>query len=132
MTGVKCTDNRRRGRRRRLSKRERRRRALIRLMRRILAILFLIVIALIAFKFFGNGTHKAADFEEKTYNKAYHKEELFASSLCVLNLTDNKELSGLSTLKDFTQRLHKTKCCGIFIRQFHIQSKQSNNKQRQH
>lgn len=98
---MKCTDNRRRGRRRRLNKRERRRRALIRLMRRILAILFLIVIALIAFKFFGKGAHKAADFEEKTYNKDYHKEELYASSLCVLNLTDNKELSGLSTLKAY-------------------------------
>ena len=34
-------------------------------MRRILAILFIIVIALVAFKFFGKGAHKAADFEEK-------------------------------------------------------------------
>ena len=98
---MKCTDNKRRRRRRRLSKRERRRRALIRLMRRILALLCLIVIALIAWKFLGKGAHKAADFEEETYNKAYHKEELFASSLCVVNLSDTKDLSNLSMLKAF-------------------------------
>ena len=101
MTGVKCTDNRRRGRKRRLSKRERRRRALIRLMRRILILLCLIVLAVTALKIFGNNAHKAADFEKDNYNKEYHKEELFASSLCVVNSTDTKDLPELSSLKAF-------------------------------
>ena len=98
---MKCTDNRKKGRRRRLSKRERRRRALIRLMRRILILLCLTVIAIIAFKIFGKDAHKAADFEKDNYNKPYHKEELFASSLCVVNSTDTKDLSGMSSLKAF-------------------------------
>jgi len=98
---VKCTDNKRRRRGRRLSKRERRRRALIRLMRRILVLLCLIVIVIIAWKIFGKGAHKAADFENDNYNKAYHKEDLYASSLCVVNLSDNNELSNLSALKAY-------------------------------
>lgn len=98
---MKCTDNNRKRKRRRLSKRARRRRALIRLMRRILALLCLIVIALIAWKIFGKDAHKAADFEKNNYNTAYHKEELYASSLCVVNLSETKDLSNLSALKAF-------------------------------
>ena len=97
---MKCTDNRKR-RRRRLSKRERRRRALIRLMRRILVLLLMVVICLFAFKMLGNNKAKAADYEKEAYNKAYHKEELFASSLCVVNSSETKDLSNLSTLKAF-------------------------------
>lgn len=100
-TGVKCTDSNRKRRRRRLSKRERRRRALIRLMRRILALLCLIVIIIIAWKVFGKDAHKAADFEKDNYNKTYHKEELYASSLCVVNLSDTKEISNVSDLKAY-------------------------------
>ena len=70
-------------------------------MRRILALLCLIIIILIAWKVWGTDAHKAADFETDNYNKAYHKEELFASSLCVVNLSDTKELSDISPLKAF-------------------------------
>lgn len=97
---MKCTDNKRR-RRRRLSKRERRRRAIIRLMKRIFAFLCLIVIILIVSKIFGKDAHHAADFEKDNYNKSYHKEELFASSLCIVSSTETKDLDNLSALKAF-------------------------------
>ena len=70
-------------------------------MRRILLILCLIVLVLFGFKFLKKDAHHAADFETETYNKAYHKEELYASSLCVVNSDENKELSNMSDLKSF-------------------------------
>ena len=70
-------------------------------MRRILALFVLIFLVLIAFKIFGKDAHKAADYEKDNYNKAYHKEELFASSLCVVPSIESKELSNISTVKAY-------------------------------
>lgn len=97
---MKCTDNRN-SRRRRLSKRERRRRALIRLMRRTLFLLCLILTGIFIYKSLDIDKQDAAEYEKEIYNTSYHKEELFASSICVVSSSDTKELDDLSTLKAY-------------------------------
>lgn len=49
----------------------------------------------------GKEAHHAADFEKDNYNKSYHKEELFASSLCIVSSSETKEMNSLSTLKAY-------------------------------
>ena len=98
---MKCTDNKRRKRRRRLSKRERRRRALIRLIVRTLTLLCFVLIIFVIFRFITGGKDKAFEYESETYNKSYHKEELFASSLCVVDTESTDTLSDTSDLKAY-------------------------------
>lgn len=97
---MKCTDKNRKVYSR-MSKRRRRRYTLIRLMRRILILLCLIVIVLLGHKMYGKNSHYAADYETDTYNTNYHKEDLFAHSLCVASSTNNNELSSVSELKAY-------------------------------
>ena len=84
-----------------MSKRARRRRALIRLMRRIFILLCLTAIVLIGVRFLRNDAHRIADYENNIYNKSYHKEELFASSLCVVTPSEIKDISNVSALKAY-------------------------------
>lgn len=113
---MKCTDNKRK--RRRLSKRAKRRRALIRLMRRILFILCLILAVFIASKITGGNKHLAADYETETYNTAYHKADLFASDLCVVENSKNLGLNQLSDLKAYglfdVNQSHAAYACNVF------------------
>lgn len=87
---MKCTD----------SKRKRRRRALIRLMGSTFFLLCILLAIIVEFKFFKT-ENKAAEFETERYNCAYHKENLFASDLCVVRQTENKESPDVSKLKAF-------------------------------
>ena len=84
-----------------MSKRARRRRALIRLMQRIFILLCLTLIVLIGVRFLRKDAHRAADFENKIYNTSYHKEDLFASSICIVNSTESKDISNVSDLKAY-------------------------------
>ena len=97
---MKCTDNRPR-RRRRMSKRQRRRRALIRLMKRILVLLCLILCVFFGLKYFRKEADRAAEYEKDTYNTAYHKENLFASELCIVKADEELGLSDISAVKAF-------------------------------
>ena len=67
---------------------------------RILTLLCLILIVFAGFRLLG-GKNKAARFESETYNTAYHKENLFASSLSVITSDEDIPLENVSNLKAY-------------------------------
>ena len=96
---MRCTDNK--TKRRRISKRQKRRRALIRSMTRILMILCFVLLCCIYYKYSNKEQYFAKKYEVENYNTSYHKENLFASELCVVNSSEDKTLSNLSQVKAY-------------------------------
>ncbi len=92
MTGVKCTDRKRK---------MRQRRKLILLMRRILFLLCISLFASIVFKYFSKEKFLAEEYETTHYNTAYHSVDMYASELCVPDKDTQNELSGASNLKAY-------------------------------
>lgn len=67
---------------------------------RLFILLCLILIIVGAFKHLA-GKNKAAKYEAENYNTAYHKEELFSSSLSVVSTEEDLALDNVSNLKAY-------------------------------